>query len=43
MLKNGRPRDIFQADDLHMNADGYRIWTRLLRPKVQEAAKGRCK
>jgi lysophospholipase L1-like esterase len=43
MLKDGRPRDIFQADDLHMNADGYRIWTRLLRPKVQEAAKGRCK
>ena len=42
MLKNGKPRDIFVADDLHMNAEGYRIWTRLLRPKVREAAKRSC-
>ena len=32
MLQGGRPREIFIADGLHMTADGYAIWTRILRP-----------
>ncbi|QIK77666.1 hypothetical protein G7077_00770 [Sphingomonas piscis] len=40
--KDGRPRDIFQDDQLHMTAEGYRIWTRILRPKVAAAAKRPC-
>ena len=31
MLKNGEPKDIFISDGLHMNAEGYKIWTRVLR------------
>jgi hypothetical protein len=30
MLENGKPRDIFVADGLHMNRDGYVIWARLV-------------
>lgn len=33
MLKNGRPDgSIFQKDSLHMNAEGYRRWTSVLKP-----------
>lgn len=29
----GRPRlSLFQPDGLHLNAEGYRVWTRVLRP-----------
>ena len=28
MLDGGRPRDIFLGDKLHMNRDGYRLWTK---------------
>jgi len=31
MLENGKPRDIFQPDNLHMTAAGYAIWTRAVR------------
>lgn len=31
MLENGKPKDIFVSDGLHMNAAGYRIWTRVVR------------
>jgi lysophospholipase L1-like esterase len=33
LAADGRPkREIFVADGLHMHAEGYRIWARLLRP-----------
>jgi hypothetical protein len=31
MLDSGKPKDIFVADGLHMNAAGYHIWTRAVR------------
>lgn len=31
MLENGRPKPLFVLDGLHMNRDGYAIWTRLVR------------
>ena len=31
MLENGRPKDIFGPDDLHMNRTGYMIWTKAMR------------
>jgi hypothetical protein len=31
MLDHGQPRDIFEPDNLHMNAAGYKIWTRVVR------------
>jgi lysophospholipase L1-like esterase len=31
MLENGKPRDLFVADGLHMAAQGYAIWTRIVR------------
>lgn len=31
MLENGKPKDIFVDDGLHMNAAGYQIWTRVVR------------
>jgi hypothetical protein len=31
MLENGKPKDIFVSDNLHMNAAGYQIWTRVVR------------
>lgn len=43
MLQDGKPRDIFQADALHMTADGYRIWTRVLRPRAKQAARRNCR
>jgi lysophospholipase L1-like esterase len=40
MADDGRPdAKFFLKDNLHLNADGYRIWTRLLRPIVEEAVK----
>jgi lysophospholipase L1-like esterase len=30
MLDNGRPKEIFGPDGLHMNRDGYVIWTRIV-------------
>lgn len=34
MLDKGRLRDIYRDDGLHMTQEGYRIWTRLIRPPV---------
>ncbi len=34
MMHHGDPRDVFVEDGLHMNTDGYAIWTRILRPLV---------
>jgi hypothetical protein len=31
MLDGGKPKDIFGPDGLHMNRDGYVIWTRIVR------------
>lgn len=31
MLDNGKPRDIFGPDGLHMTREGYEIWTRIVR------------
>jgi GDSL-like Lipase/Acylhydrolase family len=46
MLENGRPKDIFEPDGLHMTAEGYAIWTRLVRaallPNTEEEAR-RCR
>jgi lysophospholipase L1-like esterase len=30
--EDGQPKDIFIADKLHMNADGYKIWVEVVRP-----------
>jgi predicted amidohydrolase/lysophospholipase L1-like esterase len=35
---DGRPRpEIFLKDNLHLNAEGYRIWNALVRPYLEEA------
>ncbi len=39
MLEDGVPKDIFVRDDLHMNAEGYRLWTLLLRPILSDEAR----
>jgi hypothetical protein len=31
MLENGKPKDIFAADNLHMTPEGYVLWTRAVR------------
>ncbi len=46
MLENGRPKDIFVRDGLHMSADGYAIWTRIVRAALlpnTEAEERRCR
>lgn len=45
MLQNGQPKDIYRPDRLHMTADGYAIWTSIIRPILLEEAKRptRCK
>jgi len=32
MLANGRPRELYEADGLHMTPTGYAIWSRAIRP-----------
>lgn len=32
---DGRPLDIFLDDDLHMTPAGYKIWTKVIRPRVE--------
>lgn len=34
MLDKGKLRNIYREDGLHMTRDGYRIWTKLIRPAV---------
>ena len=31
---NGKPKDLFIPDGLHMNSAGYEIWTRTLKPRL---------
>ena len=39
MIKNGRPDgSIFLKDSLHMNEEGYRRWTKLIKPILQKTA-----
>jgi len=39
MLKDGRPDgSIFLKDSLHMNEEGYRRWTRVIKPILQKTA-----
>ena len=38
MLDEGRPRDIFVADGLHMNAAGYLIWTEAIKSVLEQLA-----
>jgi thiol-disulfide isomerase/thioredoxin len=46
MLENGKPKDIYESDGLHMTAKGYAIWTRLVRAALlpsAEAEARRCR
>ena len=37
---DGRPRsELFAADGLHLNGDGYKLWTRILTPVIEKARK----
>ena len=38
MLAGGKPKDIFGPDGLHMNAQGYAIWTRIVKAAVMPVA-----
>lgn len=38
MLADGRPKDIFVEDDLHMTPQGYVIWTSVIRPVMTARA-----
>lgn len=40
MLKDGRPdATIYLKDSLHMNAEGYRRWTEVIKPVLQKGYK----
>lgn len=39
MLAGGQPKDIFGPDGLHMNAQGYAIWTRIVRAALLPVAR----
>jgi lysophospholipase L1-like esterase len=46
MLENGKPKDVFDPDNLHMAATGYAIWTRAVRAALlpnTEAEERRCR
>lgn len=32
---NGEPKDIFKDDDLHLNEEGYKLWTRAIEPYLE--------
>ncbi len=38
MLENGKPKDIFIADGLHMTREGYAIWTPIVKAALQSHA-----
>ena len=42
MLRDGKPKDLFVEDNLHMTPEGYAIWTRIVRPAALQAAKAPC-
>ncbi len=37
--EDGRPRDLFVADGLHMTAEGYAIWTPIIRAALDGEAR----
>uniref|UniRef100_UPI003983C66D GDSL-type esterase/lipase family protein n=1 Tax=Phenylobacterium sp. TaxID=1871053 RepID=UPI003983C66D len=39
MLEDGAPKDIFVGDGLHMTPAGYVLWTRVVRPVVENEAR----
>jgi lysophospholipase L1-like esterase len=39
MLADGKPKDIYVADGLHMTPQGYALWTAVVRPVVEAEAK----
>lgn len=39
MLDDGKPKDIYVADGLHMTPQGYALWTGVVRPVVEAEAK----
>jgi len=39
---NGRPKpELFKADQLHLNKEGYKLWTEQLRPVIEQALKNK--
>ena len=42
LLADGTPKDIFIADGLHMTPAGYALWTAVVRPVAETAAKTPC-
>lgn len=42
LAADGRPKDIFVADGLHMTPAGYELWTAVVRPVAETAAKAPC-
>ncbi len=39
---DGKPkRELFRSDQLHLNRDGYRLWTRLIKAELEKALKER--
>jgi lysophospholipase L1-like esterase len=37
MLKDGKPRpELFGPDNLHMNPDGYKLWTSIIKPLLAD-------
>jgi len=40
MLENGRPKQLYVFDGLHMDRDGYAIWTRLVRAALLANSEG---
>jgi len=46
MLENGKPKELFGDDGLHMNREGYLIWTRVVKTALlpnTEAEERRCR
>lgn len=42
MLENGKPRDLFVADGLHMTREGYAIWTKIVRGALRNVGDVKC-
>ena len=37
MLEHGRPKNIFESDDLHMTREGYLLWKPVVRDAVMKS------
>jgi len=41
LCDDGRPKpELFKADQLHLNKEGYKLWTEQIRPIIKQALKG---